>query len=252
MNDLVIIKIGGSVITDKKQGVLKVKMNELDRIVKELGSITSKLIVVHGGGSFGHMLAKLYGVHKGKDYSTPHSASKVADSMLHLNNTVVKCMIENGLAPLSFPPHSMLGLSKKFDKKQEKVFRLALDNGFIPVTFGDIVLSPSKGFQIISGDYLAAELAIMLNAKRLIFGTDVDGVYRSPDNPSHIIPKIGPRTKFLSKTSDVTGGIHYKVKQGLRAAKAGVDTLIVNASKPAIIRNAALGKDVIGTRLMWE
>ncbi|PSN92687.1 hypothetical protein B9Q03_00460 [Candidatus Marsarchaeota G2 archaeon OSP_D] len=251
MKPTVIVKIGGSVITDKNTGSLKVNTSELRRIIDELSSTELNLVLVHGGGSFGHTLAKKYLVHKGKQYSSTHAASKVMVSMMHLNSIIMDTMVEKGLSPLSLPPHAILSDQGRFRAYQKKLLNLALNQGFIPVTFGDVILDQKTGFKILSGDFLAAELAIILQAKRLVFGTNVDGVFPNLDD-NRILREVNRSTKFFSVTTDVTGGIQYKVKQGLRAARAGIETLIINASKPGNMKAAISGQKILCTKIVWE
>lgn len=252
MSKIVVVKLGGSVITDKESGSPTLKKTMLERIVDELASTGISLVLVHGGGSFGHTVAKRYKVHLGRQHSAPNAASKVMASMMELNHMVVESMIEKGMAPLSLPPHALIGVAKRFDEKQVKLISLALHQGFTPVLYGDVVLDSKKGFKIISGDYIAAELAIILHVERLIFATNVDGVYRTLSDPASLYHKIDRHTRFTTRSDDVTGGIGYKVKQGLRAAKAGIKTIIINATKPGNVRRAVLGERLLGTEIVWE
>ena len=59
-----VIKLGGSVITDKS---MQNTFNEevTFRLVSEIKDSQKQVIVVHGAGSFGHILAKKYDLHKG-------------------------------------------------------------------------------------------------------------------------------------------------------------------------------------------
>ena len=60
-----IIKIGGSVITDKKKESF-FKQEISDNIAKEIKKTDKKYIIIHGAGSFGHILAKKYHLHTGR------------------------------------------------------------------------------------------------------------------------------------------------------------------------------------------
>ena len=54
-----IIKIGGSVITDKaKQNSFK--KDVIDNLAKQISKSKKEIILVHGAGSYGHILAKKY------------------------------------------------------------------------------------------------------------------------------------------------------------------------------------------------
>jgi len=58
----VILKLGGSAITDKGAYEGIVKEADLLRIAREVSGFKGKMIIVHGAGSFGHIYAKKYGL----------------------------------------------------------------------------------------------------------------------------------------------------------------------------------------------
>ena len=58
--DIIILKFGGSVITDKKSEIPKVNHKVLDRICNILKDKERNMIIVHGAGSYGHPIAKRY------------------------------------------------------------------------------------------------------------------------------------------------------------------------------------------------
>ena len=52
LEDIIILKFGGSVITDKKSEIPKVKHKVLDRICNILKDKKRNMIIVHGAGSY--------------------------------------------------------------------------------------------------------------------------------------------------------------------------------------------------------
>ena len=67
-----ILKIGGSVITDKN-GELAARTEVINRLAEEIQKAGLKnLIIVHGGGSFGHPTAQKYGIKEGLKNETQH------------------------------------------------------------------------------------------------------------------------------------------------------------------------------------
>ena len=58
--DLVIIKVGGSVITDKKSSEPKLNENNLEIFARDVSKIfrkkSARLIICHGAGSYGHQI----------------------------------------------------------------------------------------------------------------------------------------------------------------------------------------------------
>ena len=54
---MIIVKLGGSIITDKAE-YRKFRADTVDRLAGEIVSSGKQVIIVHGAGSFGHILAK--------------------------------------------------------------------------------------------------------------------------------------------------------------------------------------------------
>jgi len=62
--DLIIIKIGGSVITKKESNKPKISAGNINRIANLLKNFRQPYVLVHGVGSFGHPLVKKTGIDK--------------------------------------------------------------------------------------------------------------------------------------------------------------------------------------------
>ena len=63
-NRTVVIKLGGSVITDKS-AAFKANYRSMNAIATELAKVRDRLILLNGAGSFGHIPVKQYGLDKG-------------------------------------------------------------------------------------------------------------------------------------------------------------------------------------------
>ena len=57
----VVVKLGGSVITDKSKP-FSYRSDVVSALAEEIASSDEKVVVVHGGGSFGHTVAKQHGI----------------------------------------------------------------------------------------------------------------------------------------------------------------------------------------------
>ncbi len=65
MSDIVILKIGGSVLTDKNK-ISAPRPEDIARMAREISDgKNTKLVLIHGAGSFGHHQAKEYGLKDG-------------------------------------------------------------------------------------------------------------------------------------------------------------------------------------------
>ncbi len=263
MKELVIVKLGGSAITDKSKPSAA-KPKELARMVSEIASAYREkgfsLLVVHGGGSFGHVPAKKYGLKDGfRTGEQKYGFAETHASMMQLDQLVVGALLKEGLPAVGVPPLLLVTQENKRIKKFDFSFisRL-LTNGFVPVIFGDVVLDDSLNGSICSGDQSLAYLAQWLKPSKIVLGTDVDGVFTADpkeNKNAKLIPEITASNlpRVLSslgeaKTHDVTGGMKGKVSELLELSKSG-DVLVINASKPGRFKDALLGKEVVGTRI---
>jgi len=101
VSEVTILKIGGSVLTDKsREG--KLNRKEVARIAREIASGDVKsLILIHGAGSFGHPIAKKFGldVPGGQNYA---GATLTHEMVKELNRAVVQKLIENGIVAIPY------------------------------------------------------------------------------------------------------------------------------------------------------
>jgi len=258
----VIIKIGGSVISDKRRA-FSLRIENLRRIVSEISNYKDPLILIHGGGSFGHPLAKKYRLNEG--YTDPYQLFGVWEThkaMRVLNDTMTEILQRNGFKVIPFEPISL------FYMKDGNIFssfldpiKKALQLGFTPILFGDVVFDLKKGFTILSGDTIAKHLALEFNAKMVVMCSDVDGVFvkREGRDKVELISEINEENVkevlgYLKGSHvdglDVTGGIFEKIKEMWDVASNGIEVFIVNALVKGRLRDLLLGKPIVSTRIV--
>lgn len=254
---LLIAKLGGSVITDKHKP-FAVKRATLRRLARELAAAKRPLIVLHGGGSFGHPLASKYKIAKGYENKKQlMGLSLTRRAMERLNAHVIDALQRAGLPAIAVPPSACAVVSGgRIQSMELGPIKKLLELGLVPVLYGDAVPDMSKGMSILSGDQIAAYLARELNASRVILGVDVDGVYTAnpkTDRRAKLVRKITPADVELVASlgpaggKDVTGGMGNKVKELLALAERGVEAEILNAAKPGVLKRALLGERGLGT-----
>ncbi|MDJ0271385.1 MAG: isopentenyl phosphate kinase [Candidatus Caldarchaeum sp.] len=259
MSNLVVLKIGGSVITDKKRENF-FRQDVMARIAKEIARCWSTpLIIIHGAGSFGHPIAKQYRIERGyREQGQLEGFVKTLQSVKTLNHHVVTTLIETGIGAVGMPA-STLFITRKgiIETAHLDLVFSALDLGIIPVTCGDAVFDRELKFTVLSGDQIAIHLAKSLKASRIVFASDVDGVYDvdRETGEKRLLEKLDYRkhsTLFYGgvEGEDVTGGMFYKVENGFEAVKAGVEVVIVNGLVEGRIEGAVKGKPVKGTTLV--
>jgi isopentenyl phosphate kinase len=261
---LIVLKLGGSVIT-KKEEPMTPDMKAIQRLAKEIAEANvDRLIVVHGGGSFGHPLAKQYKIKEGyQDQSQIEGVSKTHQAMQELNKLVVDTLIRHNIPAFSVSPSScIITKASRIQIFYDSTLTRLLNTGFVPVLFGDAVLDNNTGFTILSGDQLIAALAIRFKADKIILGVDVDGLYTAdPKTNNHacLLAHITLQNlKTLmhnieeAKVTDVTGGMLGKISELIPAINAEIKTLIVNASKEGNVYKALKGEKVAGTSIEKE
>ena len=246
-----ILKIGGSVITDKSKSD-SFKKNITDRLSKEIKKANKELILIHGAGSYGHILAKKYNLNQG--YKTDKQIQGFAvthTSVQKLNTLVLNSLQENDIPAVAIPPHSIMRLDEhKPIQMNYDVFKDFLDQGFTPVTFGDVTLDKKLGFSICSGDLLIQILTEHFKPKKVIFVIDEDGLYTSNpknDKNAEFIEKITLNelqqlSTALDNHADVTMGMKGKIDTIKNVANLGFDTILLNGNKPDRLYKVLIGE----------
>jgi isopentenyl phosphate kinase len=251
------------VITNKERP-LTPRLPTIERLTKEISRANiSPLVLVHGGGSFGHPLAKRYRIKEGYNRKASQllGFAKTHDAMVTLNKMLVGALIKEKIPAVAVSPSSFIVTkSGRIHSFPEATLAKLLSLGFVPVLFGDAVLDIDKGFTILSGDQLIAHLAICFGAERIIIGVDVDGLYTGD-------PKANKKAKLLThitlrelektarqieeaKVTDVTGGMPRKVLELVPAVEKGISVFLVNAAKPNRLYKALKNEPVKGTQIV--
>jgi len=261
---LTILKIGGSVITDK-DGELAARTRDMSRLVEEIRKANvQNLIIVHGGGSFGHPVAQQYAIKEGfKEESQKIGFAETHHVMTVLNGLFMDALIWRNVPAVSITPSSCIITKKgRIQCFEEAPLKMLSKMGFLPVMYGDAVFDTELGFTILSGDQLVSYIATRFNAERIIIGVDVDGLYDAD-------PKIKKTAKMFRHLTlaelktlqnklgeptacDVTGGMFGKIVELMPAIEQGIPATIVNATKPNYIYKALKGEKGEGTLIEKE
>ncbi len=170
-------------------------------------------------------------------------------------------LIRQNIAAVGLQPSAFVVTnSGRMKGIEEQPLRKLLEIGLVPVLYGDVVFDFDLGFTILSGDQLAAFLAIQLGASQIVLGIDVDGLYTSD-------PKSDPSARLIqhitlqelrnmqheieeAKVTDVTRGMLGKISELMPAVEKGIPASIVNAAKPNNIYKALKGEKVTGTTIV--
>lgn len=264
MKPLILIKLGGSLITDKskpytvKKDILKNISNEIAEILKEK---KYSLVVAHGGGSFPHTSAKKYETHKGIIHDKSWEGFvKVQNDAAKLNRIVIDYLINAGVNAVSVQPSASSRTKKSslISWELESIKKM-LDSDIIPVPYGDVSIDLEQGCSIVSTEELFLYICKKMKVEKIIM-VGKHAVYTGDpdkDKKAELIENIdsknvGKIKKYFSCSDgiDVTGGMVLKVEKALEMAKICKEVLIVSGLKKGNIEKAVSGKPV-GTLVKW-
>ncbi|MCQ2086029.1 MAG: isopentenyl phosphate kinase [archaeon] len=233
---MILIKLGGSVITDKSR-YRTFNRECTARLCQEIKKSGKSVIIIHGAGSFGHIIASRHFLNLGLRSKEQISAYVQAcyDTRC-LSLLVVKELNDAGLPAVSIPTGScFMTRNGRLVIRDDSVLREMFKLGVIPVTFGDVVLDTKFGLAICSGDQLVETFVDIFHPSKVVFVSDVDGLYYDDPkcNPGagfvRIVSKsILSAVKTDNVTTDVTGGMKKKVETMLRISSKGCDCVLVN------------------------
>jgi isopentenyl phosphate kinase len=256
--NLQLLKLGGSLITDKTQPHTPRK-RVIARLSEEISFALLKhpemqLIIGHGAGSFAHVPAKFYGTRQGvqskKDW---HGFMEVWQEAVSLNRLVMESLRKVGLPAISFPPSASLTTSGgKVHAWNLDPLKSALIAGLIPVIYGDVIFDHQIGGTILSTEDLFMYLARYLQPARILLAGMEPGVWADYPTCTTLLTQITPQnldqiTTSLgeSNATDVTGGMASKVIQmvELLGEVPNLKILIFSGKKPDYVVRALLGDE---------
>lgn len=259
MKNLVLIKLGGSTITDKNT-YKKANYEKIQQLAAEISDAMNQsddlLLIAHGGGSFPHFPAAEYKTKDGliNDRSRIGLA-KVREACLELNLIVISELIKAGVPAVTIEPFgSITTRDKSTDQVFLQPFLNTLNHELVPIVYGDPLSDSEIGCTIYSGEtilnILALKLQNMFKIKLIIEVGKTNGVY---DENGKTISELNEQNisevrKILtgSHGTDVTGGMIHKVDEALNLAKHHIPTLLISSDENNLLK-AILDQAVIGT-----
>ena len=258
----VVIKYGGNAMISEELRTAVIS----DIILLHLVGV--HVVVVHGGGpEIGQMLEKIgkkthfvdglrYTDAETMDIVQQILCGKVNKSLVSiLNNLGGKAIGLCGLDGALFQAKQLdekYGLVGKIVKVLPDVVNDSLEKGYIPVISTVALGIDNDTAYNINADTAAAELAVALQAEKLILLTDVRGVLRDPKDPSTLIPQIRlHEVAGLMSSGIIGGGMIPKIECCVNAVENGVHrTHILDGRIPHSILTEMLSHQGIGTMIL--
>ena len=262
---LAFLKLGGSLITDKAQAETA-RPDVITRLAGEIAAALYarpdlRLVVGHGSGSFGHTAASEFGTRGGvAGQDAWRGFARVAVVARRLNHIVLEALHGAGVPVFAVQPSaSAVCQGGVIERIETAPLRRALDEGLVPLVYGDVAVDEVQGGTIISTEDIFTYLAHELRPARILLAGEYDGVL---DGSGQVVPHITPATLDSlhgalggSGRTDVTGGMETKVKSMLVlcAAIPGLEVHIFNGQVPGAVEQALSTEHFnAGTRLSAE
>ncbi|MBR0085049.1 MAG: acetylglutamate kinase [Lachnospiraceae bacterium] len=231
---IIVVKYGGSAMLDdniKKQVIQDVVLLKL---------VGFKPIIVHGGGKEISRWVEKSGMEPRFVNGlrvTDADTMEIAEMVLNrVNKSLVQMVQELGVLSVgvSGKDGGLLRVDKKYSNGEDigfvgeikavnpKVLYDLLSNDFLPIVC-PVGMDDNFNTYNINADDAACAIAKAMNAEKLAFLSDVDGVYQDPNDKSSYITSIHiSDAKKLLKSGVVGGGMLPKLNNCIEAMESGV------------------------------
>jgi acetylglutamate kinase len=263
---IIVVKYGGSAMIDEE---LKKQVIQDVTLLKLVGF---KPIIVHGGGKeISRWVEKtgmepefINGLRK-----TDEATMEIAEMVL---NKVNKSLVQNvqslgvNAVGVSGKDGGLLKVQKKLSDGQDigfvgeitevnpKIIMDLLENDFLPIVC-PIGMDENFVTYNINADDAACAIAKAVNAEKLAFLTDIEGVYKDKDDPDSLISELTvEEAKDLIGDGYIGGGMLPKLNNCIEAIEQGVsrvhilDGRIAHCLLLEIFTNKGIGTAIIGDK----
>lgn len=260
---IIVIKYGGSAMVDEE-----LKRNVIQDVVL-LKLVGFKPIIVHGGGKeISRWVGKVGMEPKFVNglRVTDADTMEVAEMVLNKVNKELVTMIQSlgvNAVGISGKDGGLLNVEKKLSKGEDigfvgniknvnpKVLYDLLENDFLPVVC-PVGMDDDFNTYNINADDAACAIAEALNAEKLAFLTDIEGVYLDPKDPSTLLSKLFVKeAKELIDNGNVGGGMIPKLQNCIDAIEEGVSRVhILDGRIPHCLLLEIFTNKGIGTAIL--
>ena len=270
-NKAVVVKYGGHAMTDETL------RDSFARDIVLLQCVGMHPVVVHGGGPQIDTIMKRMGISARFEAGlrvTDAATMEVVDMVLggKLNKEIVatinlhggqavglsgkdanlitatKKQLYRSVAPGSPPQLIDIGLVGEVTSVNTSIIHTLENNGFIPVIAPTGVGENGESYNI-NADTAAGDIAAALQAERLLFLTDVEGIQ---DRDKKLLPSLDRQAiQQLQDEAVIAGGMLPKVEACLRALDGGVaKTHIIDGRVPHAVLLELFTDRGVGTEIV--
>jgi acetylglutamate kinase len=266
--DAVVVKFGGSAMEEK---------STVDNVLKDIAfmeCVGLRPVLVHGGGKTISQRMKDAGLRpvfvKGLRV-TDEASMRIVEQVLNseVNPEIVKSLEVYGCKARGIHGEHILSVIKRREENVEN--GEAIDWGYV----GEVVkvdvepikayllagitpvitplgLGPDRQLYNVNGDEAAASIAEKLEARKLVFLSDVPGLLENKDDPTSILSTLKlSEVEDLIKRGVISGGMLPKISGAIKALRAGVrKTHIIDAGLPHSLLLEMFTDKGVGTEIV--
>ena len=262
---IIVVKYGGSAMSNEE---MQRKVIEDVVLLKLVGF---KPIIVHGGGkSISHWVEKT-----GKEAEfykglrvTDDETMEIAEMVLNrINKSLVAMAEQLGVRAIgiSGKDGKLLNVDRRLvdgkdigfvgdiKKVDSKILYDLLEMDFLPIV-APIGLDDDYNTYNINADDAACEIAKAVSADKLVFLTDIEGLYRDLNDPSTLISRITTtEARGLIDGGFIGGGMLPKLGNCIQAVEDGVRRVhILDGRIPHCLLLEIFTKEGIGTVIISD
>ena len=254
----IVVKVGTSTLAHSSGRLNIRRTTELCRVLSDLKNSGHEIVLV-SSGAIGMGVGKLGLSERPKEMAAKQAAAAVGQCELMYTYDNLFAEYNHAVGQL------LLTAEDISDEKHAKNIRNTLDKllnyQVIPViNENDAVATDEIGIETTIGenDTLSAIAAKLVEADMLVILSDIDGLYSAN-------PRLHPDAKLIAQVDNLaslnvdscggpgsalgSGGMDTKLKAAHIVTEAGIDMIIMNGQKPALLYDLMEGKSV-GTRFV--
>ena len=263
----IVVKYGGSAMTDSE---LKKSVIQDVALLKLIGM---KPIIVHGGGKEISKWVKM----SGGDPQfvngmrvTDKKTMEIAEMVLSkVNQGLVQYMESNGVKAAGVSGKD--GLTMRVRKKElpggqdigyvgevthvnTELIDTLIDNDFVPVICPIGIGEEDYHSYNINADDAACAIAMAEKTEKLVFLSDIEGVYRDPLDPTSLISQltVEEAEAFIAE-GNAGGGMLPKLQNCITALKSGVSRVhILDGRQPHSLLLEFFTQKGVGTAIITD
>ena len=262
---VIVVKYGGSAMVDE---ALKRRVIQDVTLLKLVGF---KPIIVHGGGKeISSMVSRLGMEPKIVNglRVTDAETMEIAEMVLgKVNKSLVQLVESLGVRAIgiSGKDGALLRVNKKYSNGEDigyvgdikevnaQILWDLLDKDFLPIVC-PIGLDDDYNTYNINADDAACAIAQAMEAEKLAFLTDIEGVYKDPKDPETLIPVLPvAEAEKLMEEGYIGGGMLPKIQNCIDAVNSGVSKVhILDGRIPHCLLLEIFTNKGIGTAILKD